>query len=317
MKRIVMSLLIIGLTGAPAHARFDWSLVTDGSAAVKDCMKSRLGDEVWQGFLDRGRPKSKPQGRTMIQVYQACQSGAAPSGGAKKRFGRLTLEEQQAVGLIDTGLRPRFPAGVTCPGVSSPFGSRTRFDGSNRTTRSNNGYHGGMDITLDIGTPLLAAAAGTVIHVGTGGRLVGNVIWMQHAPEDTGFSFWLYTKYQHLDELPSLNVGDRFDAGDVVAVSGDTGTTGGHFGAFGYPHLHMNAYASASNTFKTRDHKVRIDGREYLDPLAVYRSGAADSHRMRSLADTDKATDVGVRLASGEVVPAGARKIWPVHCRRN
>ena len=72
-----------------------------------------------------------------------------------------------------------------------------------------------MDITLEAGTPLLAAADGVVINVGAGGRLVGNVIWMQHSPEDTGFKEWTYTKYQHLDETPELQVGDRFSAGAV------------------------------------------------------------------------------------------------------
>ena len=175
MKRIILGLLLVAVAAPPGHARFDWSQVHGGSQALKDCMKKRLGDGVWQRFVDRGRPASKSQGRKMIGVFQDCQSAGAgvsapaPSGGEQmKRFGRLSLEEQQAVGLIATGLRPRFPAGITCPGISSPFGSRTRFDGSLRTTRSNNGYHGGMDISLDVGTPLLAAADGMVIHVGTG-----------------------------------------------------------------------------------------------------------------------------------------------------
>ena len=234
------------------------------------------------------------------------------------RFGSLSLEEQQKIGLIDTGVEPRFPDGFSCPPIASPFGSRFRYDGSHRTTNSNNGYHGGMDITLEAGTPLLAAADGVVINVGTGGRLVGNVIWMQHSPEDTGFKEWTYTKYQHLDETPELQVGDRFSAGDIVAISGLTGTTGGRaFGELGYPHLHMNVYASPSNNFKNRRYKVKISDRYYVDPVAFYMDNLLESKRLRNLSKNKKIVDIGIKLKSGEVVPAGAKKIWPVYCWRN
>lgn len=233
------------------------------------------------------------------------------------RFGSLSLKEQQKIGLIDTGLEPRFPDGFSCPSIASPFGSRFRYDGSHRIMDSNNGYHGGMDITLEVGTPLLAAADGVVINIGMGGRLVGNVIWMQHSPEDTGFEDWTYTKFQHLDETPELQVGDRFSAGDVIAISGLTGTTGGRaFGELGYPHLHMNVYASPNNKFKSRRYKVKIEDRYYIDPVAFYMNNILESKTLRNLSENKKIVDIGIKLESGEVVPAGAKKIWPVYCKR-
>ena len=234
-----------------------------------------------------------------------------------KRFGPLTVEEQRKIGLVETGLEPRFPDEVSCPTIASPFGSRTRFDGSYRTVKSNNGYHGGMDISLEVGTPLLAAADGEVINVGTGGRLVGNVIWMQHAPEDTGFEVWTYTKYQHLDKMPELQVGDRFSAGDVVAISGLTGTTGGRaFGEMGYPHLHMNVYASPTNRYKIRGHKVKIKDRYYVDPVAFYKSTIEDGNIISEYDKNNKIINVGVKLENGEHIPGNTRKIWPVYCER-
>ena len=229
-------------------------------------------------------------------------------------FGSLSLHEQKKIGLIATGLKPRFPLGVICPQISSPFGSPTRYDGSLRAQRSNNGFHGGMDITLKIGTPLLAAADGKVIHIGEGGRLVGKVIWMQHSPEDTGFVEWTYTKYQHLDELPELQVGDRFKAGDIVAISGDTGTKGGRaFGAFGYPHLHMNVYASPSNKYKIRRHKVKIKKRFYIDPVAFYKKKLFAAHDLNK--KRFPPVLVGVKLQNGAIIPGNTSKIWPVHCQ--
>ena len=231
-------------------------------------------------------------------------------------YGQLSVQGQQKIGLIATGLKPRFPAGVTCPQISSPFGSPTRYDGSLRAPHSNNGFHGGMDITLKIGTPLLAAADGKVIHIGEGGRLVGKVIWMQHRPEDTGFEEWTYTKYQHLSKSPELRVGDSFKAGDIVAHSGDTGTTGGRaFGALGYPHLHMNVYASPSRKYKIKGHKVRIKRRVYIDPVAFYKNilYMADELNKKKIS----AVQVGVKLRTGSVILGESKRIWPVYCRKN
>ena len=235
-----------------------------------------------------------------------------------QHFGQLSIQEQQQIGLIATRLKPRFPVGVNCPPISSPFGSPTRYDGSPRTQRSNNGFHGGMDITLEIGTPLLAAADGKVIHISEGGRLVGKVIWMQHSPEDTGFQEWTYTKYQHLDKSPELRVGASFKAGDIVAISGDTGTKGGRrsaFGPFGYAHLHMNVYASPNNKYKIRGHKVRINKRIYIDPVAFYKSDLFSAEDLKK--NKFPPVLVGVKLKNGKVMLGESKKIWPVHCRKN
>ncbi len=230
-------------------------------------------------------------------------------------YGQLSVQGQQKIGLIATGLKPRFPAGVTCPQISSPFGSPTRYDGSLRAPHSNNGFHGGMDITLKIGTPLLAAADGKVIHIGEGGRLVGKVIWMQHRPEDTGFEEWTYTKYQHLSKLPELRLGENFKAGDIVAISGDTGTKGGRaFGGFGYPHLHMNVYASPSSQYKIKGHKVKIKRRVYIDPVAFYKSSLFVADELKK--NRFSPVLVGVKLENGMVMPENSKRIWPVYCQK-
>jgi murein DD-endopeptidase MepM/ murein hydrolase activator NlpD len=101
-----------------------------------------------------------------------------------------------AQGLINTGLTPVYPDNAKCPEVVSFFGDRTRYDGSYRPRHANDGFHGGIDITLPIGTPLIAIADGTVIQVAKGGMMVGIKIMLQHSPEDTGLPVWTYTKYQ-------------------------------------------------------------------------------------------------------------------------
>jgi len=241
---------------------------------------------------------------------------SAPALAAKGS--KRSLAEQQAMGLIDTGLVPTYPTNDICLKVSSPFGSRTRYDGSLRVLFSNNGYHGGMDITIDIGEPILAVADGEVIHVATGGRLVGNMIMLRHAPADTGLDQWLFSKYQHLDKPATLSPGDRVKMGEVIGIGGRTGTTGGHYGSAGYPHLHMNIYFNSTGCYKVRrGTKVGIRDMMFADPLALYLGKTLNSQEIRALPDDQKAFDIPYVTTDGRTVPNGTRFVWPIRCRPN
>jgi murein DD-endopeptidase MepM/ murein hydrolase activator NlpD len=95
--------------------------------------------------------------------------------------------------------------------IISPFGER------------HGGWHAGMDIKAEIGTPILAAAPGVVISSGQE-RAYGHIIRVEH---DSGF----VTAYAHnLENL--VGVGDRVSAGTIIATVGRSGraTT---------PHLHF------------------------------------------------------------------------------
>lgn len=226
-----------------------------------------------------------------------------------------TLEEEQASGLIQTGLNPVYPTDHACLEVSSPFGSRTRYDGSRRVEFSNHGYHGGMDISIKIGQPIVAVADGEVIHVATGGRLVGNMIMLRHAPEDTGFDRWVFSKYQHFDRPSDLTVGARIMKGQVIGIGGRSGTTGGHYGSEGYPHLHMNIYYNETGKYKPREGtKVAIDDAHYGDPLALFFGKSLDSHVIRALPQEQKTFPISYTTTDGKVFPESARIVWPIPC---
>lgn len=95
--------------------------------------------------------------------------------------------------------------------IISPFGKR------------HGGWHAGMDIKAESGTPILAAAPGLVISSGQE-RAYGRIIRIEH---DSGF----VTVYAHnLENL--VEVGDRVSGGTIIATVGRTGraTT---------PHLHF------------------------------------------------------------------------------
>ena len=95
--------------------------------------------------------------------------------------------------------------------VVSPFGRRRL------------GWHAGMDIKAEIGSPILAAAGGTVISSGQE-RAYGHVIRIEH---EDGF----VTLYAHnLENL--VEVGDRVSAGTIIGTVGRSGRVTG-------PHLHF------------------------------------------------------------------------------
>ena len=85
------------------------------------------------------------------------------------------------------------------------------------------GWHAGVDIKAETGTPIVAAAAGIVYASGWEGSY-GWVVKIEHAD---GFA----TIYAHnLQNL--VEVGDRVEAGSVIALVGRTGRATG-------PHLHF------------------------------------------------------------------------------
>ena len=76
------------------------------------------------------------------------------------------------------------------------------------------GWHGGIDIKAPLGTPVHAAAAGVVVTAGVEARY-GLVVKIEHKQ---GF----VTVYAHND-VNLVEVGDRVDAGDLIALVGNTG----------------------------------------------------------------------------------------------
>lgn len=85
--------------------------------------------------------------------------------------------------------------------------------------------HFGTDFACPVGTPVWAAADGTVVQAGPAGG-AGNMITLRH---DNG----LTTLYMHLSKIgKDTRVGQRVAAKTVIGYSGNTGLSSG-------PHLHF------------------------------------------------------------------------------
>ena len=83
-------------------------------------------------------------------------------------------------------------------------------------------FHSGVDLEADYGTPVHAAADGTVLSTGWEGGF-GNKVDLDHG---NGYHSW----YAHLSRF-AVHVGERVHRGEVIAFVGATGDATG-------PHLH-------------------------------------------------------------------------------
>ncbi len=90
--------------------------------------------------------------------------------------------------------------------------------------------HEGIDIAVPSGTPVQAAAAGTVIHAGWLGGY-GNLVVVDHG---NGLS----TAYAHNTSI-AVAVGQQVAQGEVLAYSGNTGNSTG-------PHVHFEVRVNGS-----------------------------------------------------------------------
>ncbi|HEX4949596.1 MAG TPA: peptidoglycan DD-metalloendopeptidase family protein [Blastocatellia bacterium] len=125
--------------------------------------------------------------------------------------------------------------------ITSEFGLRT--DPINGQQKS----HHGIDIAAPRGTPIGAAAAGTVVFAGRRGGYGNTVIVEQRDGKQT--------LYAHAEQL-MVNAGDVVEAGQTIATVGSTGRSTG-------PHLHF---------------EVRENGQP-IDPTATFTKGFTFARR--------------------------------------
>jgi murein DD-endopeptidase MepM/ murein hydrolase activator NlpD len=137
--------------------------------------------------------------------------------------GKLSEAEKERRLLIARGGIPEFIRPVSGGWISSRFGMRW------------GKMHQGVDLAVSTGTPVKAAASGTVTQAGNAGSY-GLLVIIKHA---NGYE----TRYAHNSRI-TVKVGQYVKQGDIIAYSGNTGNSTG-------PHLHF---------------EIRVNGKA-VDPL--------------------------------------------------
>lgn len=168
----------------------------------------------------------------------AAEKAAAEKAAAEKAAAEQAAAEQASKTAADTTRKSTGKADSPAPVVSVPAGSakfiRPAAGGVSQgfgPASGVNGYtfHNGVDISGPVGSPIRAAAAGTVITAGSGGPY-GNHVMISHFLDGQVYT----TVYAHMNSL-SVGAGQTVTQGQSLGTLGSTGNSTG-------PHLHFELH---------------------------------------------------------------------------
>ncbi|HTU13155.1 MAG TPA: M23 family metallopeptidase [Allosphingosinicella sp.] len=169
-------------------------------------------------------------------LYAVSNSGMAGQAATGSRVGKA--DEAPSAAEIDAALlsaRPTYPvsrSGLVIPVAGIPH--RQIVD-TFTASRGGGRAHNALDIMAPHGTPVVAAAAGTVekLYFSRGGGGISAYVRSEDGQ-------WMYY-YAHLQSYaPGLSEGDRVEAGDPIGRVGSTGNANP-----AGPHLHFAVYRMA------------------------------------------------------------------------
>lgn len=185
-------------------------------------------------------PMDEAEQAEMGRVVEAVRSGQLDAvetqGRASTLLRRIRQLHRETERLIDAELARR----DTTPDIWPTQGYLTSGFGMRRSPIDRQWkFHRGIDIGAPRGTPVIAAAAGTIVRANYSPSY-GNVVEILHRDG-------LMTRYGHNAQL-MVAEGQEVFRGDVIALVGSTGRSTG-------PHLH---------------YEVHVDG-EAVDPLEYIR----------------------------------------------
>lgn len=181
----------------------------------------------------------------------------------KKKKGELEAEmsdiEAKLQTIVDSSKIPKYGKGILKYPldnviITQYFGN-TPFSSKNPQVYNGSG-HNGIDFGIKVGTPILSAAAGTVLGTGDtdtacNGVSYGKWVLVKHTNGLTSL-------YAHLSVI-QVKEGDTLTSRQQVGLSGNTGYSTG-------PHLHFTVYAS--DAVQITNYVSKVCGTNMRMPIA-------------------------------------------------
>lgn len=279
----------------------------DGFLSLEE-LRMRFGESAPAAASSSASPA--PQMPGLIPTSRIDQETLCGIGRPKDCSIKVALK----LGLVQTGLRPKFPDGLKCRDIDEQWAI------SYTAKRNRENYHGGIDMPAPYGVPMLAALDGTVVLVTEGKKSYrGKEIILRHSEQQTGIpGYWIYTQYAHFNVMPDLKVGDKVKMGQNLGPTGNSGI--GRSGTQSMkrrPAIHYAVWYSKSPNYALTRGKLIPEKGLWMDPNALYRQKEPlDTFKLRDLPKAEKKVPIPVMLEDGSTIPANTNMIWPYSCKR-
>jgi len=194
---------------------------------------------------------------SLAKIYYAEQLGVpAP----EKVGSESTAAAETAAPTETTAVATEIEAPAYITTFAMPFADAAHGGTDYRVTQDFSSTHGGLDIGVYWGNPILAATDGTVVYAYDDGDLPeSDLRWTYGTFVVVQSPDGIYrTYYAHMSRR-AVGVGDTVKQGDVVGYSGNTGrVSSSSTGKYAGTHLHFEVRVLTGGTYVKRDPKLYL-----------------------------------------------------------
>ena len=193
---------------------------------------------------------------SLAKIYYAEQLGVPSGTEPTESESTAAIAETTPAPTETTATEAEAPAYITT--FEMPFADAEHGGVDYRVTQDFSSTHGGLDIGVYWGTPILAATDGTVVYAYNDGDLGENDLrWTYGTFVVIQSPDGIYrTYYAHMSRR-AVGVGDTVKKGDTVGYSGNTGrVSSSSSGPYAGTHLHFEVRVLTGGTYVKKDPKI-------------------------------------------------------------
>ena len=138
----------------------------------------------------------------------------------------------------------------------------------------------------------------------------GVEVVLRHTPPQSGTKYYVYTLYTHFNKWPlDVKIGQKIKVGEVLGPNGNSGKKGNKVRR---PALHFATFYSKSPNWSFFKGGFLVKDGYWMDPVSFYRNEEPfDNKSVKKLKSKERNPSIGYKTKSGNILPEGAKKVWP------